>query len=164
MLNMVTKIYWVQAVTLLGGTVFAWTTVIVEFIRFYNTEGTIFKISDCAYPNPVTTACFYGAIAFAVAFVWAFKLLKKDDDTRRKSEKRLMLFLIAGAVFAWTNFGRLVYDFYTALPGQGIGCSGVPAESPFATACFYGAMLFLTALIVSIVIIYKDRQSTSQSS
>ena len=156
---MMTKMYGVQVGALLVGTVFAWTTAIVDFLRFYQAEGTLFKINDCLYPNPVTTPCFYGAIAFAIAFAWAIVILKKDGEARSTSEKHLMWLLAAGTAFAWTSFGRLAYNFYTALPGQGIGCSGVPTTNPFITPCFFGATLFLIALIVSLVILNREVRS-----
>lgn len=156
---MTSGIYKVQIFALTIGTVFAWTTAVVDFLRFYQTEGTLFKIADCVYPNPVTTPCFYGAIAFAIALVWAISLLKKEGEARAKSEKYLAGLLVAGTVFAWTSFGRLAYNFYTALPGQGIGCSGVPMENPFVTPCFIGSVLFLLALIVSLVILNKEAKS-----
>lgn len=155
---MTSKIYWVQALALLGGMVFAWTTVTVDFLRFYNTEGTLFKLDDCIYPNPVTTPCFYGAIAFVIAFVWAVSLLKKESEARSKSEKYLVAFLSAGTIFAWSNFSLLAYKFYTALPGEGVGCSGVSATSPFSTPCFYGSVLFLICLVISLCILRKERK------
>lgn len=156
---MTAKKYGVQVGVLLVGTVFAWTTAVVDFTRFYQTEGTLFKINDCVYPNPVTTPCFYGAIAFVVALVWAISLLKKEGEVRVKSEKHLSWLLIAGTIFAWTSFGRLAYNFYTALPGQGIGCSGVPTASPFLTPCFFGATLFLVALVISLITLAKEAKS-----
>ncbi|OHA79334.1 MAG: hypothetical protein A2747_02745 [Candidatus Yonathbacteria bacterium RIFCSPHIGHO2_01_FULL_44_41] len=158
---MKTKMYWIQTATLLGGTVFAWTTALVDFMRFYNAEGTLLKIKDCIYPNPVTTPCFYGAIAFAVAFAWSVALLKKEGEMRRKSEKYLLVLLSAGNVFAWTNFLRLVYDFYTALPGQGVGCSGVPTASPFTTPCFYGSAIFFVALLIALIILKRESEPRS---
>lgn len=156
---MKSNIYLVQVGALLVGTVFAWTTAVVDFLRFYQAEGTLFKINDCLYPNPVTTPCFYGAIAFAIAFAWAISLLKKEGEARTKSEKYLAGLLIAGTIFAWTSFGRLAYNFYTALPGQGIGCSGVPTTSPFLTPCFFGATLFLISLLISLIILKKEAKS-----
>lgn len=156
---MTANMYLVQVGALLVGTVFAWTTAVVDFLRFYQAEGTLFKINDCLYPNPVTTPCFYGAIAFALAFAWAIMILKKEGEARRKSEKHLSWLLIAGTIFAWTSFGRLAYNFYTALPGQGVGCSGVPTANPFTTPCFFGAALSLIALIISLVILSKEAKS-----
>lgn len=151
--------YWLQVGALFVGTIFAWTVNVIDFMRFFRAEGTILKINNCLFPNPVTTPCFWGAIAFAVAFVWAVWLVGKEDVVRKKSQKFLMVFLSAGTAFAWSNFGILAYHFYTALPGQGVGCSGVPASSPFLTPCFYGSMLFLVSLVVSIIIRTKERES-----
>lgn len=156
---MLNKLYWLQVYALLAGMIFAWTTNVVDFMRFFRAEGTLIKVNDCLFPNPVTTACFWGAIAFAVAFAWSVWLVGKDDVVRKRSQKFLMVFLSAGTAFAWSNFGILMYRFYTALPGQGVGCSGVPASSPFVTPCFYGSMLFLMALIISIIIRTKERKA-----
>lgn len=144
------KFHYVQIGVLLAGTMFAWFTVIMDFARFYASEGTFFKIADCVYPNPVTTPCFYGAFAFVLGLVWAIKLLKKDPEGLRKGERNLTWFLVAGNIFAWSNFSNLVYHFYNVPLGQGVSCSGVPAASPFTTPCFYGASLFLASLLVTI--------------
>lgn len=153
---MTSTIYWVQVLTLLAGTVFSWMTVALDFTRFYKVEGTLLKVDNCLYPNPVTTACFYGAFAFAAAFVWAIFIARRQVEERKKEEKKLFYLLISGTIFAWSNFGILLYHFYTALPGEGVGCSGVPAATPFATPCFYGSVLFATALVVSIIILVRD--------
>ncbi len=152
-----TKLYFIQVGVLLAGTVFSWMTALVDFMRFYENEGTLLKIKDCVYPNPVTPLCFYGAIAFAVALTVSVALLKKEGEVRFHLEKRLAMFLTAGTIFAWSNFGLLLYYFYTALPGQGVGCSGVPTSTPFATPCFYGSILFLTVLLVSLVILRTEK-------
>ena len=155
---MKTKLYFIQVGVLLAGTVFSWMTALVDFMRFYENEGTLLKIKDCVYPNPVTTPCFYGAIAFAGALVVAIILLKKEGEIQFHVEKRLAMFLTAGTIFAWSNFGLLLYHFYTALPGQGVGCSGVPTSTPFSTPCFYGSVLFLTSLIVSLIILNREKK------
>lgn len=153
------KLYWLQVFSLLAGTIFAWTVNVIDFMRFFRAEGTLIKVNDCLFPNPVTTACFWGAIAFMIAFAWSVWLVGKPHEVRRKSQKFLMVFLSAGTAFAWSNFGLLIYRFYTALPGQGVGCSGIPTSSPFLTPCFYGSMLFLMALVISIIIRTKERKS-----
>lgn len=137
------------------GVLFSWYTTINDFIRFYNTEGTIFKIKDCFFPNPVTTACFYGAIAFLVAFTWSVYILKKADLAKKEfHQTRLSWLLAAGTIFAWANFSNVLYKFYGA--GSNIGCSGVPISSPFLTPCFYGSIIFLISLIVALIIVKKD--------
>jgi len=42
------KLFASQTILLLGGTVFAWYNVILNFMRFYHVEGTIFKIQNCS--------------------------------------------------------------------------------------------------------------------
>ena len=36
----------------------------------------MFEWSDCVVTNPLLTPCFYGALAFLAAFVWALVLLR----------------------------------------------------------------------------------------
>src|SRR3989344_6945343 len=54
----------VQTLALFGGTVFAWSKLIQQFENFYSLYGTFFRFSDVSIPNPLTTACFYGSVAF----------------------------------------------------------------------------------------------------
>jgi hypothetical protein len=71
------KMFRVCALCLIGfsrGAVIAWSTVALAFIRFYRAEGTLLKVTNCRFPNPITTPCFYGAIAFVVALLWAASL------------------------------------------------------------------------------------------
>ncbi len=150
---MTKKLYIIQSFFLFVGTVFAWTTIMNDFIRFYGEEGTLFKIADCVYPNPVTTACFYGAIAFLIAFVWSLKILQNiDAQKRKKSQIWLVWFLLAGVIFAWTNFSIQIFNFYTALPGEQVSCSGVPTDNPYLTSCFYGSVIFLLSFISSLFV------------
>jgi len=143
-------LFLLQSLLLFAGTVFAWTTIALDFLRFYGTEGTLFKIADCTYPNPVTTACFYGAIAFLIAFVWSLRIFKFDAEARKKHQRYLVLFLLAGVIFAWTNFGLQLYEFFTAAPGEQVSCSGVLTDNPFMTPCFFGSAIFLLSFISSI--------------
>lgn len=155
----------IQSGALLAGTIFAWTTVVMDFMRFYGAEGTVLKIQNCVYPNPVTTACFYGAIAFLVAFVWSLQLFKKDADARRQSQKYLTWFLFAGTIFAWSSFGK-EWMAFSGSSGEQLSCSGVPADSPFHTSCFYGSVLFAISFVVSVatVIWNKKRSFSSENS
>ncbi|OGC46098.1 hypothetical protein A2V49_04080 [candidate division WWE3 bacterium RBG_19FT_COMBO_34_6] len=139
---------YIQSIILLSGTIFAWVTVYKDFARFYNLYGTVTKISGCVIPNPVTTPCFYGAFAFLTAFIISLFILKKPDNFLL--QKRLIILLIAGTIFAWSNFGYEVYKFYLASNVDKISCSGVPTENVFATPCFVGACIFLSGLLASI--------------
>jgi len=155
-----TKFLFVQSNMLFAGTVFAWTTIVVDFVRFYNTEGTLLKIVDCVYPNPVTTACFYGAIAFLVAFIWSLRLIKQDVKKLKVQQKLLVWFLVAGTVFAFYNFGGQLIEFYGS-SGEKTSCSGVPTDNPFLTACFYGSLLFFLSLLSSIVAFFSVKKNDS---
>lgn len=128
----------IQQVLLGAGTIFAWYSVAMDALRFYRTEGTLLKFSDCVYPNPVTTPCFWGAVLFAVILVLA---------ARRASQRRIVQLLVLGTVFAWGNFLWGVRSFYQAPSGEGTSCSGVPVDSPLESSCFYGALFFTAALV-----------------
>lgn len=156
------KKFIVQSLVLLGGTIFAWVTVFGDFERFYQVEGTLFKVKDCVVPNPVTTACFYGAIAFLLALTWSIVIIKFINlPALFQRQKYLFWFLIAGTIFAWYNVTKLLITFYSTAPGPKIGCSGQALVNPYTTPCFIGASIFLLALIVSGVILYRLRKRTS---
>lgn len=149
------NLYLSQVLILAAGVLFSWYTAINDFIRFYGMEGTIFKVKDCFFPNPVTTACFYGAIAFFVAFIWSIYIFKNKDAAKKElHQTRLSWLLAAGTVFAWANFGNVLYKFYGE--NSNIGCSGVPIASPFLTPCFYGSVIFLLSFVIALIIVKKD--------
>ncbi|MFH0873746.1 MAG: hypothetical protein V1846_02790 [Candidatus Komeilibacteria bacterium] len=139
------------------GTLFAWYTVYNDFSLFYNLEGTVLKINNCAIPNPVTTPCFYGAFAFLIAFIWSIMLLRKPLQLALQGLKKLLWLLVASVLFAWGNFVYSLITFYqTKDSGQAIGCSGQLVTNPWTTPCFIGACIFLTALVVA-VILYRRK-------
>lgn len=96
-------------VFLLVGTLIAWSTVTTGFIRFYRAEGTILKFMNCVVPNPLTTPCFYGAVAFLIALVWAVHLASHGTSIGRGYE-RLWWLLLASTIFGWSN---VAYEFWT---------------------------------------------------
>lgn len=150
------KLFLIQSIVLLLGTLFAWYNVVIGFVKFYKLEGTIFKVRDCVIPNPVTEACFYGAIAFAVAFVWSVLIQKRKD---RSQERYLLWLLIAGSVFAWYNVITEFIKFYSKRNEIVFGCSATPIVNPFVTPCFYGACLFLIATVTAgVLYFYKKEQ------
>ncbi len=148
------NLFKLQTAILLAGTLFAWFTVYTDFKRFYNLHGSVTKISDCVIPNPVTTACFYGAFAFLLGFIWSASILSKVSRSKdvAKPQRNLWYLLIAGTIFAWGNFGLEVYKFYSSEVAGKVSCSGVATDNVFLTPCFYGSAIFLSALIVSIII------------
>lgn len=142
------KLQYIVALLFCVGTVFAFYTVYTDFVRFYAEEGTIFKISECTYPNPVTTPCFYGAFAFLLGSFLSYKTLKSPVERLFVWVRRIFFLALAGTLFAWGNYGFSLYKYFV-LDSQ-TGCSGRPSESPFITPCLVGAVLFLCILIVSI--------------
>ena len=149
------KYYFLQLFLLLSGTIIAFVSVYDDFVRFYGAEGTIFKIENCTYPNPVLTPCFYGAFAFLGAFFGTLVVLReKDISIKIRREKYLSWFLVGGVLFSWGNFTKLYLDYFQ---GSQIGCSGAPMTIPFQTPCFYGATLFLLSLFASWLVLTKHR-------
>lgn len=148
-----------QSMLIAGGTLFAWHAVGTDFLRFYRTEGTIFKISDCIYPNPITTPCFWGAVLFAVLLVLTVRLYDGGEMLMR--QRRIVILLVAGTLFAWGNFLWGIRSFYSAPTGEGTSCSGVPVDSPLHTACFYGALFFTASLIAGFLYLRSLRKSDS---
>lgn len=68
--------------------------------------------------------------------------------------------LLIGTIFAWANF---IYEFVVWLGGKTspIACNPLVGEAegvvnPFLTPCFYGAIMFLVAFIL--VVIIKKKQ------
>ncbi|EKD53413.1 MAG: hypothetical protein ACD_61C00047G0002 [uncultured bacterium] len=150
------KIYLFQSVLLLAGTLFAWFTVYSDFSRFYDLYGSITRITDCIIPNPVTTACFYGAFAFLGALIWSLFINKASAIKKVAGQRKLHLLLIGSTIFAFSNLFLEIYNFYFNGTSEKVSCSGVPSTSIFVTPCFIGSMFFLGSLITSMIIIRKS--------
>lgn len=157
------KFYKLQSLVLLAGTIFVWFTVYTDFSRFYKFYGSLTRIQNCVIPNPITTPCFYGAFAFLIAFIWSLFILKKKVEERLPQEIKLRILLIASTIFAWSNFFLGINQYYSAISGPKVSCSGVPTNNPILTACFFGSIIFLIALAVSITIIRSNRHSADSS-
>ncbi|MFC1662730.1 hypothetical protein ACFL04_01010 [Patescibacteria group bacterium] len=140
----------IQMIVLLAGTAFAWFTVYQDFDRFITEEGTIFKVDDCTYPNPVITPCFYGAFAFLVAFIWSAVIYNKSSDHQYSSQKKLIWLLVASVIFAWSVNIYELWKYYSAETDEVIGCSGLLVNNPYTTPCFIGASIFLIALVAGL--------------
>ena len=146
--------------TLLGGTIFAWYTVFNDFLLFYNTEGTLLKVTDCIIPNPVITPCFYGAFAFLGAFIWSLFILGFTGERLKKNQKHLFWFMIGGTIFAWSNFIPQLVKFVQADMQPILGCTGQVTTNPFVTPCFIGSAIFLCALIISFIVYKLGKKSS----
>jgi len=66
--------------------------------------------------------------------------------------------LLVGTVFAWTNFTRELLDWLNDRACS-VGCPVAPGTNPFVTPCFYGAVFFLIAFILSLVLVVKSKKS-----
>ena len=64
------------------------------------------------------------------------------------------IILLIGTVFAWTNFSQELFNWLNNKSCQ-TGCSAQPVVNPFLTPCFYGALFFTLAFILSAVILKK---------
>lgn len=149
----------VQVSVLAIGTGFSWITLIFDYRRFFASGGHVLQFSGCVVTNPIITPCFYGALAFLVAFVSALMILRSTSAMALKKQRGLQLLLAAGTVFAWGNFTYEAYRFMQPQPvASAFSCpAGEAAINPLLTPCFYGALIFLTALVVSVFIIRAHR-------
>ncbi len=66
-----------------------------------------------------------------------------------------VIILLVGTLFAWTNFAIEMVDWLNARACS-TGCV-VGLVNPFLTPCFYGAVFFLIAFIISTRLYAKIR-------
>lgn len=144
---MIKRFLWLQALVLAAGSVFAWTTVLGDVTRFAAAGGHLWRFRGCSVPNPLATPCFYGAVVFVVALVWAISQLQTQGD--RRVQRQLVVMLVAGTLFAWGNFAWELWRYERAAGGAFKSCSGALAVHPIQTPCFTGAVLYLSALVVA---------------
>ena len=67
------------------------------------------------------------------------------------------ILLLGGTIFAWTNFA-LELNRWLEKKSCTTGCA-VGLTNPFLTPCFYGAICFTIAFILSAVMLKKIRKS-----
>ena len=144
-----------QVALLALGTAFSWFTLLVDYRRFFAAGGEVFELSGCAVANPVATPCFYGALAFLATLVWAIAVLRSPPAVATPRQRGLRWLLSAATVFAWGNFGYEVYRF--SLPQPSAFAFSCPKEEalahPLTAPCFYGALIYLSALAVSLLVL-----------
>lgn len=142
-----TILFALQAVILLGGVIFSWRALFLQFNAFYAIYGDILRVKDCVIPNPITTPCFYGSVAFIVALAWAVVLLRIRSE---KSLRYLRNFLIFGVCFALAALAyEAVQYYYPSFSGPKISCN--PGEHPLKTPCFSGLLFFVMAAFTSVL-------------
>jgi hypothetical protein len=144
-----------QLAVLAVGAVFSWFTLVIDYRKFFAAGGRVLEMSGCAVANPLVTPCFYGALAFLVAFVWAVVNLRTAPRALTRRQRGLHWLLVAGTVFAWSNFAYEVYRF--SQPGAAVSAYSCPKDEavvhPLLTPCFYGALIYLAAFTVSLFIL-----------
>lgn len=137
-------------ILLIAGTIFAWWNVVIEFQLFFDAGYSITQFRNCTIPNPLGTACFYGAICFALSLALSTVILK--DRNKARLQQILHWILIAGTLFAWSNFAWQFKKFADNGFEPTTGCTATIVNNPFETACFVGAMFFLCSLLLSMYI------------
>ncbi len=58
--------------------------------------------------------------------------------------------LLCGTIFAWGNFG---YELYSWIKKNTCTTGCMPGVNPFLTPCFYGAIFFTIAFVLSCIIL-----------
>jgi hypothetical protein len=61
--------------------------------------------------------------------------------------------LLAGTLFAWTNFGIELVDWLNKRSCT-TGCA-IGLVNPFLTPCFYGALVFTLAFVLSAIMLKR---------
>lgn len=147
------------------GTAFSWFTLVADYRRFFAAGGRVLEFSGCVVQNPLATPCFYGALAFLIAFVWSVIVLRSPPAAMRGRESALLWLLAAGTVFAWGNFAYEAIRFYSATKAASpFSCPpGGGAIHPLLAPCFYGALIFLAALVTAILILRVSRSAPPAS-
>ena len=66
--------------------------------------------------------------------------------------------LLAGTLFAWTNFTIELVSWIGKTKNE-FSCSpGEVATNPFLTPCFYGALVFTVAFVIATIIWKKSKK------
>jgi hypothetical protein len=147
----------VRVAVLAAGALFAWSMVATDLYQFTLTGGDLTQFRGTALPNPLVTACFYGAIGLTVALRWAIRLDPQGSDAR--GERRLAWLLLAGTVF---TLGSLSYNCYWSFasphPGGPSLCAGGAIFDPLETPCFVGFWFWFAGLIITWVALRAARR------
>ncbi len=148
----------IQVGVLALGTLFSWTTLVLDYRRFFASGGRVLELSGCAVANPIVTPCFYGALAFLMALVWASVILRSAPAVAARRQRGLQWLLAAGTLFAWGNFAYEVYRYFRqpAAASPFMCPAGEAVGNPLLAPCFYGALIFLSALVVALLIRAKE--------
>lgn len=130
---------------LAGGTLFSWYNTALLFKAFYVYYPSVLTIGYTLVPNPLLTPCFYGAVAFAGALVWALVLALKPHEASSLWLKR---FIVFGVCFASAVLVYEALEYYHLISlSRSVSCS--PGVHPFKTPCFGGLLFFIGAYLTA---------------
>jgi hypothetical protein len=135
-----------QALTLFGGTVFAWSKLLPQFMDFQERYGTLFRFNDLTIPNPFLTACLYGSTAFLVVLFWSVRVYQNPSERSERYLRNFLLFCVAFAASVVASEAIAYYEIFAA--PISVTCS--PGVPPTETPCFYGMLFFIAAFSISI--------------
>ena len=68
--------------------------------------------------------------------------------------------LLVGTLFAWTNFIQELVNWLQDRECTTSCSAGI--ANPFLTPCFYGALFFLIAFILSVILLRKSKKSAEK--
>ncbi len=125
-----------QVAILAAGTLFTGITVAADFYRYLLIGGDLAQFDGAPLANPLATPCFYGAMGFAVALVWAVRQLGHQSA---QVQVPLTWLLLAGTLLGLVSVG---YQCYVAGAASCVGTVLDPLDAP----CAAGSVLYLAGL------------------
>jgi len=155
---MVNSLLKTQSAVLAAGTAFSWYTLVDDYRLYFAAGGEWFQWSGCSVTNPMQTACFYGAIAFLIALVWSLGVLAGTPNRVMGRQRGLNWLLAAATVFAWSSFAWEMFAAANHQPAPKFSCPPLP-QAPVQyldQPCFYGALMFLAALMISQLVLRTE--------
>ena len=84
------------------------------------------------------------------------RLHGNDINYMKKLALAQFIILTSGTIFAWFNFGGELVDWLNDRPCT-TGCT-TGLVNPFLTPCFYGALFFTIAFVLSIFILIRNKK------
>ncbi len=137
------KLLLVQVLLLGGGTLFSSYTMFGQLYAFRELHGTIFQFTDTFTNNPLATPCFFGSLAFLIAFTASVVLLLRFEW---RDERWLRNFLIFCVCFAAIVLAYEACDFFQWIHvGTAVSCA--PGVNPLQSPCFVGLVFFVLSAL-----------------
>ncbi len=137
---------------ILAGATFAWTTIALRFAALFERFGTVWTIGDARTTSPLVTPCFYGGIAFLLAFGWAVRLLYAYDE---RSQRYLSYLLLFGTLFAAVVLSVELCQYYRIFGGPLLACA--PGVFPLAGPCAVGGAVYLVSFVLARILLRVTR-------